>query len=137
MRHIHHHTCIDQHGETAITTTTPKKVPKRLEHPTPLYHYVIVRADLPHGMQVAQTIHAAGESAQGVLPEGTYAVALHVAGETELENLLYKLCAARIPYVAVMENAGEYDGQLMAVGICPTRDRDMIRKYVSSLPLVR
>ncbi len=136
MRHIQV-TCIDQHGETAVTTTTPKKVPKRLEHPTPLYHYVIVRSDLPHGVQVAQTIHAAGESAQGCLPEGTYAVALHVAGETELESLITKLWAAKVPYVAVKETSGEFEGQVMAVGICPSRDRDSIRKYVSSLPLVR
>ena len=45
---------------------------------------MILRRDLPHGLQVAQAIHAAGESSPGNLPDGTYAIALAVADEPSL-----------------------------------------------------
>jgi hypothetical protein len=45
---------------------------------------VILRRDLPHGLQVAQAIHAAGESSPGNLADGTYAIALAVADEPAL-----------------------------------------------------
>ncbi len=45
---------------------------------------MILRRDLPHGLQVAQAIHAAGESSPGNLPDGTYAIALAVADEPAL-----------------------------------------------------
>jgi hypothetical protein len=45
---------------------------------------VIVRADLPRGIQAAQIIHAAGESSPGKLPDGTFAIALSVPDEAAL-----------------------------------------------------
>lgn len=102
-----------------------------------LYHYVIVRADLPHGVQVAQTIHAAGESCEGPLPSGTYAVALAVRDESHLAEIGRRLWEAGIPHTAVREPDPPYDGQLMAVGIWPTADRKRIRRVTSDLPLVR
>lgn len=97
-----------------------------------LYHYVIVRADLPHGMQVAQVVHAAGESAPSRVPSGTSAVALAVPNEAILRVLDGALTVAGIPHVLIVES----DGQAMAIGCEPTADRSHIRRITSSLPLV-
>lgn len=102
-----------------------------------LYHYVIVRGDLPHGVQVAQTIHAAGESCEGPLPSGTHAIALSAHSEDHLEDIAMRLWEAEIPHTVIRESDPPYNGQLMAVGIWPTDDRGRIRKVTSDLPLVR
>ncbi len=102
-----------------------------------LYHYVIVRSDLPHGVQVAQTIHAAGESCEGPLPSGTYAIALSVPDESSLTSMAEKLWAAQIPHKVIVETDGPFADQMMTIGIFPTTDRDRIRKLTGSLPLVR
>lgn len=102
-----------------------------------LYHYVIVRGDLPHGVQVAQTIHAAGESCEGPLPSGTYAIALSARDERHLEDIATRLWDAEVPHTAIREPDPPYNGQLMAVGIWPTEDRQRIRRVTSDLPLVR
>jgi hypothetical protein len=54
---------------------------------------VIVRADLPKGIQAAQVIHAAGESSPGSLPDGTYAIALSVPDERALAREAERLRA--------------------------------------------
>lgn len=102
-----------------------------------LYHYVIVRADLPHGVQVAQTIHAAGESCEGPLPSGTYAIALAARDQLHLEELATRLWDAEIPHRVIEEPDSPYDGQIMAIGLWPTSDRDRVRKVLSSLPLIK
>ena len=102
-----------------------------------LYHYVVVRSDLPHGVQVAQTIHAAGESCEGPLPSGTYAVALSVPDETSLRELARRLWDSEVPHKLILEPDAPYDGQAMAIGIFPTTDRDRVRRLTSSLPLVK
>jgi hypothetical protein len=102
-----------------------------------LAHYVIVRGDLPHGLQIAQTIHAAGESSPGGLPSGTIAVALAAPNETQLQVLGARLADAGIPFVPIVEGDGPYEGQLMALGLLPSQDRSAIRKVTSELPLVR
>lgn len=84
---------------------------------------------------VANTIHAAGESA-GV-PPGTFAVALATADQAELEQLRDKLAELGIEHSAIVETQGEHAGELMAIGVQPLRDRNTIRKAVSSLPLVK
>ena len=103
--------------------------------PPPLTHYVILRSDLPHGLMVANTVHAAGESAG--IPPGTFAVALATADQAELEQMLARLKELDVPCNAVVEAEGEHAGELMAIGIEPLRDRSKIRKAVSSLPLVK
>jgi len=104
----------------------------------PLTHYVIVRADLPIGCAVAQTIHAAGESTpeKGV-PTGTFAVALAARSEEHLKFLEEKLQRFAIPHVAVREPDPPYNGALMALGICPVADRKLVKKVTSSLPLLK
>lgn len=84
---------------------------------------------------VANTVHAAGESA-GV-PPGTFAVALATADQSELETVQKRLSELQIPYAAIVEAQGEYAGELMAIGIEPLEDRSLVRKAVSSIPLVR
>lgn len=101
--------------------------------PSPLVHHVIVRADLPHGLQVAQTIHAAGESAPRRLPAGTIAVALAARDAPHLLELGEALTRAAIPHVLVRED----DGEPMSIGVEPTHDRRAVRKVLSSVPLVR
>lgn len=102
-----------------------------------VYHYVIVRADLPWGVQAAQIIHAAGESCTGSIPAGTHAVALHVRDEEQLYRMKSSLWDEEVPHVMIRENEGPFAGQAMAIGVFPTVDRDPIRRVTSSLPLVR
>jgi hypothetical protein len=54
---------------------------------------VIVRADLPRGVQSAQIVHAAGESSPGQLPSGTYAVTLTAPSEQALQKEAERLLA--------------------------------------------
>ena len=100
----------------------------------PLYHYCIVRADLPLGVQLAQTVHAAGESSPGNIPSDTRAVMLHVAGAEELLALEAKLRAAGIEFVAIREP--DQENQLMAIGLKPTFRR-LVKRVMSGLPLAR
>lgn len=104
---------------------------------SPLYHYVIVRADLPVGVKVAQTIHAAGESVKFPILSGTYAVALQVPDECELRRLAKRFQEAGICHHVVVETDGEFSDQMMAIGLEPTANREGIRRLTSSLPLVR
>jgi hypothetical protein len=97
-----------------------------------------VRADLPIGSQVAQAVHAAGESASPPPEPGCRAVALHARDEAHLLEIAARLDAIGVLNHHVVEG---YDdprcGQLMAIGVHPTRDRAAVRKAVSDLPLVR
>lgn len=102
-----------------------------------LHHYVIVRADLPKGVMMAQTIHAAGESAMRPIPEGTHAYALEVDDEEQLLKRAERLREAGCPHVLVIEPDAPYHGQAMAIGCAPTDDRDRIRRVTSDLRLVR
>jgi hypothetical protein len=99
-----------------------------------------VRSDLPYGVQVAQTAHAAGESvaeSQAPLPDGTIVVALSVPSEGALLRIAQALGEHSLTHKLIMESDGPYAGQAMALGIRPTRDRAAVRKAVSSLPLVK
>lgn len=118
---------IDLNGKTAASQATP------------LCHYVIVRADLPLGSQVAQTIHAAGESASPRPKPGCFAVALHAKDEGHLKDLAQRLFDAGIEHHCVFESDDDlkYPGQMMAIGLYPSHNRDGIRKVLSSLPLAK
>lgn len=101
-----------------------------------MYHYVVVREDLPLGVQAAQLVHAAGESVTGPVPSGTHAVVLSVPNEHELWALREQLVAAGLEVTAVIENDAPYTNQIMAIGIRPG-PRARIRPHVSSLQLLR
>lgn len=100
-------------------------------------HYIIVRADLPHGVQVAQTAHAAGESVKTLLPDGTIVVALAVPNESTLRQVAEALGRHSQTYKLITETEGPWAHQAMAIGVEPTQDRAAVRKAVSALPLVR
>lgn len=100
------------------------------------YHYILIREDLPHGLQAAQITHAAGESILSPVPPGTSAVVLAVPNETKLRELAKKLQLSGIPHICIHENDPPYDCQMMAIGIVPTVDRQAIKKICSSLPLL-
>lgn len=100
---------------------------------------MIVRDDVPPGVQLAQTIHAAGWSAQLPHAHGagppTIAVAL-AASPGELADLAHALTTADVPHVRVHEPDEPWRGALMAIGVVPT-SRARVRRLVAHLPLVR
>lgn len=69
------------------------------------------------------------------MPDGTYAVALHVRDEAALRGLAAKLSKAGIKHHLVIEDDDPYHGQAMAIGIVPT-DRKILKPYLSSYALV-
>ena len=100
----------------------------------PMVHYCVVRSDLTFGQQAAQLIHAVGESHNGTVhPPGTVAVALSARNQEHLLELESCLKKAGLPHVLI----SECDGEPMAIGLHPTRDRAAIRKVLSSIPLVK
>ena len=102
-----------------------------------LYHYAIVRRDLPFGVVLAQTVHAAGESVQGMLvPPSTHAVVLAVSDEKSLLDVEAKLLKAGIEIAAIRELDEPYCGQLMTIGVKP-QTREKLRKLLGSLPLYK
>jgi hypothetical protein len=86
---------------------------------------------------VANTIHAVAESTPSRLPSESIAVALQARDEAHLRELSALLGVRGIPHHMVVETEGEHALQAMAIGIEPTRDRALVRKAVSGLPLVR
>lgn len=102
-----------------------------------LKHYVIVRKDLPSGVKLAQTIHAAGESVRFPVVSGTFAYALMVEDERELIDLSVKMTAEGVQHRLICEPDEPYCGQAMAIGCEPTRDVTRIRRLTAHLPLAR
>lgn len=102
-----------------------------------MHHYIVIRADLPKGVQIAQTIHAAGESVRGSVPPTTHAVALEAATEADLLDLERKLLDLGIPHVAIREPDFPYHNQLMAVGVVPMVRTKTLRKVMARFALIR
>lgn len=100
-----------------------------------LVHYVIVRGDLPHGLQVANVLHAAGESSDRV-QSGTVAVALRARDAGHIEDIAEQLAELDIAHHLVVEGEGHHEGQPMAIGCEPSTDRARLRRVLSNLPLV-
>lgn len=67
------------------------------------------------------------------VPKNTIAVALAARDQAHLLGIDALLTKAGIDHVLICE----CDGEPMAIGCEPTRDRQAIRKVVSSLPLVK
>jgi hypothetical protein len=101
-----------------------------------LFHYVVVRSDLPRGIQAANIIHAAGESSPGNLHSGTHAVCLTVPSEEALREVADRLGAAQIPFVSIVEVDAPYTKQLMAIGCVPA-GKEALKRCLSALPLLR
>lgn len=64
-------------------------------------------------------------------------VALVVPDEGSLRRVAEALGRESLTHQLIVEDAGPYAGQAMALGIHPTTDRAAIRKVTSALPLVR
>jgi len=96
-----------------------------------------LREDLPRGVLAAQTVHAAGESSPGALPEGTYAVVLGVPNEAALLLIEERLCAFGIVHKAIREPDPPWCGALMAIGVVPVVDRKPVRRALGQLPLLK
>lgn len=112
--------------------------------PLLLYHYVVIRNDLPDGIREAQVVHAAGESAAAYavwsgqsLSKATRSVVLAVPSQIELQAVLARLRASGLPFSAIVESEGAYAGQLMAIGCTPCPAQSRTRKVLSDLPLYR
>lgn len=97
---------------------------------------MIVRSDLPRGLQAANIIHASGESSPGNLPSGTHAVCLTVPSEEALRAVADRLDAARIPFVSIVESDAPYTDSLMAIGCAPA-GKEALKRCLSALPLLR
>lgn len=69
------------------------------------------------------------------MPDGTYAIALHVANEPELRGLARRLEDARIPHNLIVESDEPYSGQAMAIGVQPC-DRRRLKPLLSRFALV-
>lgn len=87
---------------------------------------MVVRTDIPPGHQLAQVVHAAGESGPASL--GTYAVVLGAPSEQHLLDLHERLIYSRVPHVLVREPDPPYLGAAMALGF-PPQPRRLLRKY--------
>jgi hypothetical protein len=64
-------------------------------------------------------------------------VALQVPDETTLRRIAAALGENSLTHQLIVEDAGPFAGQAMAIGITPSEDRQAIGKVVSALPLVR
>lgn len=99
-----------------------------------MHHYIVVRSDMPTGVQMAQAVHAAGESSSGDLEPDTHAVCLHAASEAQLHTIHNHLTEAGISSVLVKEPDPPFLGQATAIGI-PPGPRERVRRILRDLPL--
>ena len=86
-------------------------------------------------MTVAQTIHAAGESSPGNLPDNTYAIALAARDEAHLLEVEDRLRRREVPHHSIREPDAPWNGALMAIGIPPAAWMEA-KRALSSLPLL-
>ena len=78
-------------------------------------------------------VHAAGFSARDV-QHGTFAVALAASDEPALERISERLSDIGIGHVPYRDP--DHGNQLMSIGIYPVKDRRVVRRILSNLPLV-
>ncbi len=95
-------------------------------------------------MQAAQIVHAAGESVEGPVAEGTHAIVLQVEDEAHLLDIAERLHWAGIPSkliiepdLPLLEDRPLEDGQGTAIGLPPTRDRAKLATVLGRLPLLK
>ncbi len=105
---------------------------------------MVVRSDLPFGVQCVQLLHAAGESSylelggqyrHWPLPVGTRAVALSAPNQAALEALETELRSAGIAHAAIREPDPPYLGQLLALGAAPA-PRKQVGRFFKKLSLI-
>jgi len=82
---------------------------------------------MPHGDQLAQSVHAAGES--GPATSGTHAVVLAASSEDALLALHERLSYFQIPHVLIREPDFPYNNAATALGI-PPQVRGPLRRHL-------
>ncbi len=97
---------------------------------------MIVRKDLPRGLQSAMLVHAAGESSPGNLPHDTHAIVLAVPDEPALVALAERLAKRGVAHVTIREPDAPWNDALMSIGLMPARREDL-KRHLSSLPLLK
>lgn len=102
-----------------------------------LHHYCVVRSDVPFGTQLAQLVHAAGESVRAPVPPTTHAVVLHAESEADLLRLEQTLKDSGFSFVAIREPDAPWLGQLMAIGVEPQIRSKQLKKLMSGFKLAR
>ena len=102
-----------------------------------LYHYILVRKDLPIGVQMVNVAHAAGESIlEAPIPSNTIAVVLHVENEAELINHYNILVEKKIECILIREPDAPYNLAAMSIGVKPSNRRNALRRLFYHLKLV-
>ena len=96
---------------------------------------MIIRKDLPVGVQLAQTVHAAGESVIFKLPPETHAVVLAARSEEELLLIEQRLLKAAIPHRSIREP--DMNNCLTAIGLVPSKKTKEIKQVLSQLSLLK
>lgn len=97
--------------------------------------YIVTRRDLPRGFLAAQVAHAAGS--YGKHPPETHVVVLAVENEAELRRTAERLSSAGVGCLPIHEPDEPWSGQMTAIGCALVNDRQLVRKVVSSIPLLR
>jgi hypothetical protein len=93
-----------------------------------LTHYIVCRRDVPLGVALAMTTHAAGESASlyrdplGRGFRGARTVVLGVKSEKDLRKVAKRLQDKDVEFTVMHEYDPPYGGQAMAIGLVPTTD---------------
>lgn len=101
----------------------------------PFTHYIIVREDLPLGFQAAQICHAANRSIATTLSNFDAVVVLGVQNQHDLLNVAQTLQFAGVKHTLIQESDPPHAYQYTAIGVFPVRDRSLIKKCLSTLPL--
>jgi hypothetical protein len=93
---------------------------------------------MPLGVQFAQLLHAAGESAHLAgqpIPDGTYALALAAKDEATLLSIHGELLQLDIQQTLIREPDAPYFAAAMALGLSPML-RSQLPKFLRKLPLL-
>lgn len=112
-----------------------------------LWHYIVVRTDLPLGQQMAQAVHAANQSVSDwinatvrrrALAEETRVVVLAVEDVNQLLHVRSKLGVVGVCLHTVVETEGSHTG-FTALGLWPMdgREREDLRPILGPLKLWR
>jgi hypothetical protein len=82
-------------------------------------------------------MHAAGESTEDfLLPSGTHAVCLAADNEQHLYKIADRLSRRNIPHKIIIEPDSPWNGEAMAIGLSPVKDRKPIKRALSRLSLL-
>lgn len=110
---------------------------------TGLFQYILIRMDLPSGVKLAQTAHAAGEAFHHYSRDndgdlnpttGTTVIVLGVDNEEMLSAYAALLDVEQVPHVLFREPDAPYNGAPMALGTHPM-EQAALAPYFASLQL--